>query len=420
MTSGSSGTSTGTVSYTVAAEPSPGTRTATLTVGGQTFTVTQVARTLNTAIVSVGPGGVLGNHHSPAVSAPSISADGRWVAFDSFASNLVPDDRNSGGPGFPTSDVFVYDRQTATTTRVSVGPGGAEGNIDSFSPAISADGRWVAFTSFAINLVAGDTNGVADVFVHDRQTATTTRVSVGPGGAQGNNGSELPAISADGRWIAFISFASNLVAGDTNGAPDVFVQDRQSGTTTRVSVGPGGAGANGDSELTAISADGRWVTFDSSASNLVAGDTNGQFDVFLHDLQTGTTTRVSVGSGGAEGNGGSGSPAISADGRWVAFASNASNLVAGDTNGVTDVFLYHRQTGTTTRVSKGAAGAQGNADSENPAVSADGRWVAFDSSASNLVAGDTNGRADVFLYDRQTDTTTRVTEGTGAPGDGGK
>jgi len=357
-----------------------------------------------TTRVSVGPGATQANSDS---FSPSISADGRWVAFHSEAGNLVPSDTNG------LQDVFVRDQLMGTTTRVSVGTGGVQANGAAWFPAVSADGRWVAFESWASNLVAGDTNGQYDIFVHDRLTGTTARVSVGSGGAQGNLGSWGAAVSADGRFVAFHSHAGNLVAGDTNGGYDVFVHDRQTQVTTRVSVGPAGAQGNYASHLPAISADGRWVAFQSDADNLVVGDTNYERDVFVHDRQTGTTARVSVASGGAQANGSSFTPAISADGRWVTFESVASNLVAGDTNGAPDVFVHDRLTGTTTRVSLGPGGLEANGFSEYSAISADGRWVTFASGASNLVVGDTNGRADAFVHDRQTGTTERVSVGPG-------
>src|SRR5437762_758323 len=220
-----------------------------------------------------------------------------------------------------------------TTVRVSVASDGTEGNDVSLGSALSADGRFVAFDSAATDLVAGDTNGVSDVFVHDRQTGTTERVSVASGGAQGNGSSGLigfafpPALSADGRFVAFVSAATDLVAGDTNGVSDVFVHDRQTGTTERVSVASGGAQGNGNSggffAVPALSAAGRFVAFQSAATNLVAGDTNGTTDVFVHDRQTCTTERMSVASGGAQGNGVSAGPALSADGRVVAFRIHA-------------------------------------------------------------------------------------------------
>src|SRR6266446_5338687 len=207
-----------------------------------------------------------------------------------------------------------------TTERVSVASGGTEGNDASLGSALSADGRFVAFDSAATDLVAADTNGVSDVLVHDRQTGTTERVSVASDGTQGNGKSGLlsfafpPALSADGRFVAFVSFATNLVAGDTNGATDVFVHDRQTGITERVSVASDGTQGNNASSYPVLSADGRFVAFDSDATDLVAGDTNGTTDVFVHDRQTGATERMSVASGGVQGNGFSAGPALSADG----------------------------------------------------------------------------------------------------------
>ncbi len=343
-----------------------------------------------TSRVSVASDGRQGNADSPySYAPPAISADGRFVAFDSYASNLVAGDTNRKG------DVFVRDRLAGVTQRVSVGAGGQAKNY-SYSPAISADGRFVAFFSAASNLVAGDTNGKGDVFVRDRLAGVTQRVSVGAGG-QANNGSYIPAISADGRFVAFYSAASNLVPGDTNMAFDVFVRDRLAGVTRRVSVGAGGQG-NDSSGNPAISADGRFVAFGSSASNLVAGDTSGTGGVFVRDRLAGVTWRVSVGVGGQASNGSGFHPAISADGRFVAFESSASNLVAGDTNRAEDVFVRDRLAGVTRRVSVGASG-QANGPSFSPAISPNGRSVAFGSSASNLVRGDTNGAFDVFVRD---------------------
>src|SRR5438477_1766666 len=236
-----------------------------------------------------------------------------------------------------------------TTERVSVASDGTtEGNDASLGSALSADGRLVAFQSAATNLVAGDTNGTTDVFVHDRQTDMTARVSVASDGTQANDASSYPALSADGRLVAFQSAATNLVADDTNGATDVFVHDRQTGTTERVSVASGRSQGNGSNAGPVLSADGRFVAFHGTASNLVGGDTNGATDVFVHDRQTGTTERVSVASGGTQGNDSSAGPALSADGLLVAFHSTATNLVAGDANRAYDVFVHDRAVSTTT------------------------------------------------------------------------
>jgi Tol biopolymer transport system component len=371
----------------------------------------------NTTRVSVATGGGQANFDS---FDPSISADGRYVAFTSDATNLVSGDTNGAW------DIFVHDRQTGQTTRVSVATGGGQANLASLDPSISADGRYVAFVSAATNLVSGDTNNVADIFVHDRQTGQTTRVSVASDGTQANNQSSDPSISSNGRYVAFASLASNLVSGDTNGAWDVFVHDRQTGETTRVSVASDGTQAIGfffGSSNPSISADGRYVAFDSWATNLVSGDTNDKPDVFVHDRQTGQTTRVSVSSDGTQANNGANYPSISADGRYVAFESGATNLVSGDTNSVTDIFVHDRQTGQTTRVSVSSDGTQANEgpgwSGETSSISADGRYVAFSSGATNLVSGDTNNLVDTFVHDRQTGVTTRVSiasDGTQANG----
>jgi len=355
---------------------------------------------------------------------PAFSADDRWVAFESLASNLVAGDTNG------SIDIFVKDLSTGGIVRVSVDSAGVQGNRDSSYPSLSADGRFVAFVSMSDNLVAGDTNNTQDVFLHDRDpdgngifdegNGVTTRVSVRSNGAQANSASGFPMVSADGSTVVYYSYATNLVGMDTNICADVFAFDRLTAKTTRVSVDSAGVQANDASYYSAVSADGRLVAFSSHASNLVAGDSNGALDVFVRDRTAGTTTRVSVDSTGAEGNAGSDVPAISADGNVVSFMSTATDLVAGDTNAVADVFVHDRTSGATERASVDSAGTEANGESDSfvLGLSADGRFVAFTSLASNLVAGDANLTADVFVRDRKTATTTRASvDSSGSEGD---
>jgi hypothetical protein len=338
--------------------------------------------------VSVSSAGAEGN--GPSYDA-SISADGRFVAFDSLASNLIATDTNS------TYDVFVYDRRTDTTRRVSVSSAGGEGDGSSAEPSISAGGRFVAFSSFATNLVGNDTNLATDIFVHDRKTHTTKRASASSAGVEGNSGSGGTSISADGRFVAFESNSSNLVGNDTNGVMDIFVRDRMNNTTRRVSVSSAGVEANAMGGHATISADGRFVAFESQASNLVGNDTNSDNDIFVRDRKNHTTKRVSVNSAGTAANDDSQEASISADGRYVSFGSDATNLVGNDTNAQPDVFVRDRKSHTTRRVSVSSAGTEANGLSGNPSVSADGRFVAFHSAATNLVGNDTNAKYDIFI-----------------------
>ncbi len=361
-----------------------------------------------TTRVSVDSTGTQGNNNSGSASVFSISSDGRYIAFSSNATNLVAGDTNGA------TDIFLHDTQTGDTTRVSVDSLGAEGDGASSSPSMSADGRYIAFRSLATNLIAGDTNDTDDIFLHDTQTGDTTRVSVGLGNVQGNSYSSSPSVSSDGRYIAFTSDASNLVAGDSGVYTDIFLHDIQTGNTARVSVDSLGAEGGGTSSSPSISSDGRYIAFNSNAINLVVGDTNITSDIFLHDIQTGNTARVSVDSLGAEGNSLSTSLSISSDGRYIAFSSNATNLVAGDTNGVPDIFLHDIQTGDTTRVSVDSLDGEGNGASLTPSISADGRYVTFSSESTNLISGDINGIPDIFLHDIQTGETILVSRSTNA------
>ena len=369
------------------------------------------ARTIET--ISTSAGGAQGNALS---DTPAISADGRFVAFVSFATNLVPEMYTE------VAAVLVHDRQTGALEPVSAASNSFEGH-NAFSPSISADGRYVAFESLSDGLVPGDTNGALDVFVRDRQTRTTTRVSISTSGSQGNGGSNDAFISADGRYVAFCSEATNLVSGDSNGMTDIFVRDRQTGTTSRVSVSSAAAQANQSSYSPAMSADGRFVVFDSGATNLASGDANGTYsDILVRDMVARTTVRVSVSTSGIQGNKGSFYPSISADGRYVAFESGSSNMVANDTNNQDDIFVRDRTGGTTVRANVSASGTQANAETEGAVISANGRFVAFRSWADNLVPGDTGGNTDIFVRDLVSATTTiaNLTNGGGQDNDGAR
>lgn len=310
----------------------------------------------------------------------SLSGDGQWAAFDSLASDLVATDTND------YQDVFLYDRATHEMRMLTNGRG------TSYAADISADGRYTLLDSYASTLVAGDTNGARDVFVYDRDTDQIERLT------DGNGGSYAAGISGDGRYVVFYSFATNLVPDDTNGYRDTFLYDRALGTTTRLTAG------NGAALTPSISDDGAWVSFYSGASNLTPADRNHSRDVFLYDVQAGTTTRVTNGNAASY----AATKALSGDGRFLTFWSDASNLVLGDTNGRSDVFVYDRVLGTTTRV------AGGNNHSLMPSISDDGLHVAFESYATTIAPEpDTNNQEDVFVYDVGTGLVSRLTDGNG-------
>jgi len=354
-------------------------------------------------LVSADPSGVEGNGES---GGAAISSDGRYVVFQSDASNLVEGDGND------SRDIFVRDMEMGITSRVSVSTAGTEGNSVSGSAAVSSDGRYAAFESAASNLVGGDDNDSSDIFVRDMEMGITSRVSVSTAGTEGDANSYNPAISLGGRYVAFASTASNL-AGTDPGSLDVFVRDTLEGEeiTSRISVSTAGTAGDGASGAPAISAGGRYVAFRSAASNLVADDANGVLDIFVRDMETEITARVSVSTAGTEANGENRFPGISADGRYVVFQSAASNLVADDANGFLDVFVRDLQDDVISRVSVSTEGTEADGDSTGPSISPDGRYVAFQSEASNLVADDTNGVIDVFVHDTETGTTVRVSMG---------
>ncbi len=328
-------------------------------------------------------------------SSPAISADGRFLAFASDADDLVAGDQNN------VSDVYLYDRETGTTTLVSRSlAGDRSGNNSSISPVISADGRFVAYTSRANDLVPeADPNNNFDVFLWDRITGNTTLLST-TGERSGSGASIAPSISDDGSVVAFASDAPNLAANDANGEMDVFVWTAGATVPSLVSASNAGSG-NGFSFPPQVSGNGQFLVFASEASNLVPGDNNGSPDVFLWSRATQATRLVSraVGSTSAS-NGFSFAPVISSDGLTVAYASTSSDLAAADTNNDVDVFVWDAVSGTNRLISRGAgSAASANGRSHSPEISADGNRVVFASGATNLTSeADANGGDDVFLW----------------------
>jgi Tol biopolymer transport system component len=350
-----------------------------------------------TVLLSAAPDGSpgIGPYHA---AAPAVSQDGAHVAFASAAANLIDGDGNNA------VDVFVRDRGEDgiwRTTVVSARASGEFGNDDSYSPAISADGSVVAFASEASNLDGGGGDGRPDVFVWHRSDHKVSRISRSLLGGLANGGSYQPSISADGSVVAFASDAANLVVGDLNDLTDVFVW-RQNPLTKVVSlvrvVTQLLGEPNGGSYQPVISADGKVVAFASDAPNLVDDDDNGTLDVFAYDRVRRSTSLVSRGSDGAVGDGPSFFPALSARGERVAFVSMAPSLGSGD-GYQPNVYVHDRSSGDTVLVSKGVSGGPADSSSFSPAISADGRYVAFDSAAGNLVSGDGNGTEDVFIHD---------------------
>jgi Tol biopolymer transport system component len=340
----------------------------------------------------------------------SITPDGRYAVFNSKAANLL-------GPGGDTNgvfDIYLKDIQSGSFTRVSTTSSGGQADGDSHAPSISDDGRFVAFISTSGNLVSpgGGTSGIHNIYLKDLRTGIVSLVSANPVGAPAGDGnSDVPTISADGRYVAFCSVATNLVPGDTNGVMDVFLRDTVAGTTTRVSTSSAGGQGNGPSGSTYgpyLSGNGRFVAFESDADNLIGdADTNHEKDIFVKEVETGATTRVSTAAAGEQANSSSYFPSISADGRYVVFRSTASNLAEGDTLiceaiSCSDVFRKDTQTGEVYWVSTTAAGDTADRPSWDPHLSADGRYAAFSSDAANLAIGDGNNNYDIFVKDMDT------------------
>lgn len=381
----------------------------------------------------------IGGSPSAGAGSPSISQDGRYVAFASQATNLVSPASNG------QTQIFVRDRLNNSTTEVSVSSSGTEGNSYSRNPRISADGRFVVFESNASNLVSSDTNASLDVFIHDMSTGTTQLVSADSSGTQGNSTSQTPDVSADGLYVVFQSFATNLVSSPSVSGGNIYEKNVSTGVVQLISQNSSGVDANSNSISPRMSCEGRFIIFVSTANNLVSGDTynpnktlariylvdmlknidplyikadpgkdmanssitcNGNYigfaseasnivsgdtnnaqDVFVYDRINNNFERVSVDSSGNEGNGASFIPSVSNDGKYVAFDSSATNLVSGDTNTKTDIFLHNTQSGTTELVSKDSSGTLSNGNSDTPSISSDGRYVTYHSSATNLVSG---------------------------------
>jgi Tol biopolymer transport system component len=325
----------------------------------------------------------------------AVSGDGRHAAFRSSGADLVPGDTNG------VADVFVRDRWTGVVERVSVSSTGEEGTAESMEPHISYDGRYVVFASEANDLVLDVPAGSAkDIFLRDRWLGTTRLVTVSSMNSAANGDTHHPRVSSDGRYVSFEGSATNLVPGMSTSNYQVFRRD-MSGTTALVSANLAGTSGIGFSWNGAISGDGRYVTFVSSVSNLVTADTNGQADAFWRDMLTGTTRRVSVSSSGAQGTAATWvNSSMSRDGRWVVFASSSPNLAPGEFAAGYDIFLHDTQTSETLRISLTSSGAAANQNSYDPTISDDGRYVAFQSFSTNLDPLDTDLQSDVFLRDR--------------------
>jgi Tol biopolymer transport system component len=397
------------------------------------------AAVLATDLVSVTADGTQGNENS---ILPSVDADGRFVVFESPASNLTSSDDNGkydvfltdrdtgslelisrGADGRPlpgdsggsqiSADgrfvtyhswtgtsaeppkVYVYDRVEQATEQISAGARGGT------SPTISGDGRYVTFTSSSEDIVPDANRWYEDVFLHDRKAGETRIVSSSADGTQGDRSSSKGVVTADGRHVAFVSSATNLVPGDTNGAEDIFLKNLTTGDVQRITVTSDG------SQLTdffiysdpSVSADGRYVSYATTGA-FDPADVNGDIDVYLRDTVTGETTLLSRRAGGEPlSSGWASSPAVSGDGSSIAFWSNSSQIVAGDTNYTGDLFVYDRASGVTERVSVTSSGAEADG-ADSGVLSHDGRLAFYRAGAANLVPNDTNGRDDIFVTRR--------------------
>jgi Raf kinase inhibitor-like YbhB/YbcL family protein len=394
------------------ATPTPGTGpqpTSTPTAAPPTATSTSTPQNTvtNTPTATITPSGT----NTPASSSlsnissggtgdsdrPQISADARYLLFQSAASNLVAGDTNGA------TDIFLQDRNTSTTTRVNLANSGSTAaDLGSYAPAMTGDGRYIVFESDATNLVAAASGGLRHVYRRDRTTSSTIRVSTSGGGVAGNSNNLSPVISSDGNLIAFSSTATNLAPSDSNVGSDIFLRNVTANTLSHISVSRTGGNADGESTEPHLSADGNLVVFESLATNLVSGDSNGASDIFLYNSASQNTSRISTSSSNVAGNGHSFSPRLSSGGRYVVFESEASNLVVGDTNNLADIFLKDRTTGQARMVSTSNLGVLADGASFDPSVTPDGRFVVFRSEATNLVPNDENDLPDIFVKDLDT------------------
>ena len=348
-------------------------------------------------LVSVAGNGTQGDSYSEEAS---VSANGRFVAFQSSAANFAAGDRPATRPfGDSEADIFVVDTQTGVIELISAGLDGLPANA-SREPALSGDGRYVAFESRATNLVPNDTNDAPDIFLFDRQNGTLVRINLGPNGEEADGLSSEAAISDDGRFVVFESTAPNLVSDDMNERRDVFLWSRESGSIERISIAHDGGDPDNISDQPRISATGRFIVFESNAMNLVPVDTNSRRDVFLFDRALGTMEIVDVAVDGAQSDATSRNPAVSSDGRYVAFDSGATNLVPDMLDSSSNIFVKDRQTGVVELISQSSSGVPADAFCEEPSMSTDGRFVAFDCPATSLVGTETGGTESIYLYDR--------------------
>ncbi len=346
----------------------------------------------DTTLVSVSSTGQQGAENA---GYPSISDDGRFIVFNAKDS-LVPEDTNG------LQDIYLSEWQIGEISLITNVSEGDSGDYGAITPVISGNGQFITFVSYDNNLVPDDTNGVRDIFVHDLQTGETKKISEGYNGEQANGLSRSPTISADGQYIVFSSIADNLVLNDTNDTWDIFVYSQQTGEIKRVSVNSEGEQANNASKYrsTSISDDGQYITYASQASNLVSNDINGNIsDIFIYDQQTGETDLISVSSTGEQADHHSYYSAISGDGRYITFSSGADNLDPECNDYNTHIFVHDRFTGKTTLVTKNMNGVPGNDDSWYLDISADGKHVVFSTLSNNLVYDDNNGKEDIFIRD---------------------